>query len=375
MSTQTLRILQVLRAPIGGLYRHVADLSAGLAARGHALGLVMDSSLEDAHTDARLEPLKKHLTLGVHRMPIARLFGLSDLTTPFALRRLLAEHDVDVVHGHGAKGGFHARLARLGRARPVAVYTPHGGALHFAPTSLPGRVFDSIERRLFSVTDGVAFESAYAQKHYFERIGKPGCPSPVIHNGLLDGEFKKVPTQKEAADFAFVGELRNLKGIMYLLDALANLETPDGRAATLAVAGDGALRSEIEARIAQADLAGRVQLLGVQPARRVFGLGHCVVVPSLAESLPYVVLEAVAAGKPVIATNVGGIGEIFGNTANALVPPGNVEALRHAMQSVLQDKKATTALAAQRRDCVKTHFSATRMVDGIEALYRQALKA
>ena len=110
------------------------------------------------------------------------------------------------------------------------------------------------------------------------------------------------------------------------------------------MAGDGPARAELEARIAELGLASRITLVGAQPARAMFARGRAVVVPSLAESLPYVVLEAAAAGLPVIATKVGGIAEIFGPTAGSLLPPGDAEALARAMSRVLDDPAS-----AQRR--------------------------
>jgi glycosyltransferase involved in cell wall biosynthesis len=102
-------------------------------------------------------------------------------------------------------------------------------------------------------------------------------------------------------------------------------------------------------------------------------LGRCAVVPSLAESLPYVVLEAAAAGLPVVATSVGGIPEIFGPTAGSLVPPADTASLRTALQAVLDDPAAAAAEAAVRLAHVRAEFSVDRMADAIEALYRQVL--
>lgn len=373
MAQRKLRILQVLRAPIGGLYRHVSDLSAALCARGHDVGIIMASDQEYAQTEVRLSPIHQQLTLGVHRLPMARLFGVSDITTPIALRKLMQKLDVDIVHGHGAKGGFHARLARLGQAQPAALYTPHGGALHFAPNTPAGFIFDRIERSLFGLTEGVIFESAYAQQVYFDRIGQPRCAAPIIHNGLADDEFEPVAPDANAADFAFIGELRTLKGIMHLLDALVDVSAPDGRPATLVIAGDGALRTGIEARVAQDDLKGRVRLLGIQPARSVFAQAQCVVVPSLAESLPYVVLEAAAASKPVIATKVGGVSEIFGETADDLIPAGDSDALSKAMRDTLSDPAKAVRQMETRRNHVRDNFSIAGMVDKIEQFYQSVL--
>ena len=88
-------------------------------------------------------------------------------------------------------------------------------------------------------------------------------------------------------------------------------------------------------QIARLGLTDRVTLAGVQPARAMFARGRCAVVPSLAESLPYVVLEAAAARLPVISTRVGGIPEIFGPTAASLIPANDAGALRAAMTDVL----------------------------------------
>jgi glycosyltransferase involved in cell wall biosynthesis len=97
------------------------------------------------------------------------------------------------------------------------------------------------------------------------------------------------------------------------------------------------------------------------------------VVPSLAESLPYVILEAAAAGRPVIATQVGGVGEIFGPTAASLLPPADAPALGRAMQGLLADPVAADAAAASRFAFIRHRFSVSRMTDDIEALYRDAL--
>ena len=97
--------------------------------------------------------------------------------------------------------------------------------------------------------------------------------------------------------------------------------------------------------------------------------------PSLKESLPYVVLEAAAAARPVIATNVGGIPEIFGPTAAGLVAPGDAAALAAAMQAFMDDPARADEEMRTRLRHVREHFSMDRMVTAIEALYRQVLAA
>jgi len=371
--TEPLRILQILRAPVGGLFRHVQDLTRELAARGHQVGIVADSLHTDALSDERLERLRPYAPLGIHSLPIPRMFGPDDIFSALKVRRLADALKIDVLHGHGAKGGLNARLARIGARSRVALYTPHGGVLNYAPGSLAGRAFRQVEHLLAAATDGIVFESAFAQQAYIEQIAPPRCPAPVIHNGLTPEEFEPITPGPDAADFVFIGEFRAVKGIAYLLDALAGLRAPDGRPATLAMAGGGPDLDAIKAQIARLGLETRVTLLGVQPARPTLHLGRCEVVPSLAESLPYVILEAASANRPVIATDVGGIREIFGPTAHRLVPAADTPALARAMQAFLDDPAAAAREAGIRLAHVRAGFSVSHMTDRIEALYREAL--
>lgn len=364
-----MKILQVLRAPTGGLWRHVVDLSEHLALRGHELGIVFDAGFADPQTNSgvmRLEPLLK---FGVRRVPIARQPAPSDIPAALAIRRIARDLNVDIIHGHGAKGGLFARLARMGGARQASVYTPHGGVLNFDRRSLAGRGFRLAEKMLMPLTDAVIFESAFARDAYFEQIGTPGHAAEVIHNGLQPGDLERLDTRGVEFDFVFVGELRAVKGVSYLLNALSQVKRSDGKPPRLLLVGGGPEEQAYREQIARLGLDGQVEMAGVQPARPSFARGACAVIPSLAESLPYVVLEAAGAGRQVITTRVGGIGEIFGPTADKLVPPADVPALKAAMQAFLDNPGAAKSEIDARYAYVKTTFSITRMVDAIEALY------
>ena len=239
-----------------------------------------------------------------------------------------------MLHGHGSKGGVHARLARVGRRDRVALNTPHGGVLNYKPDTIEGGVFRRIERMIGLITDAYIFESEYAERRFHELIGKPPCAEAVIHNGIAPAELEPLTPDLDARDFVFVGEFRGAKGIGYLVDALAAAKAPDGRPATLAMAGSGPELESTRARIAELGLSGRIELLGVKPVREALRRGRCLVVASLAESLPYVILEGASAGVPVLSTNVGGISEIFGPTSASLFPPADAGAIRAANGAV-----------------------------------------
>jgi glycosyltransferase involved in cell wall biosynthesis len=366
-----LRIFQILRAPVGGLFRHVRDLTEELAKRGHEIGVIADSITSDALTAERLAALEPYTTLGIHSLPMPRTLGFADFTTPYKIRKLGRKHRIDVMHGHGAKGGLGARF---GRSRgQVSLNTPHGGVLNYKPGSLAGRFFRNAERSIGGITDAYIFESAFAQRAFHEQVGEPPCREAVIHNGLAPAEFEPVPLDADAKDFVFIGEFRDVKGIPVLIEALEGLRGANGQHATIAMAGGGPDFETWRRKIDERGLSGRVELMGVRPAREALRRGNVLVVPSLAESLPYVVLEGAAAGRQVISTNVGGIAEIYGPTAGSLIPPSRPDVLRAAMQRALDNPHAAQFEAEARLAHIRPRFSIAHMTDQIEALYREIL--
>jgi glycosyltransferase involved in cell wall biosynthesis len=364
-----LAILHVFRAPVGGLFRHVVDLVRGQAAAGHRVGIVADASTGGARAEAALAELAPLLALGMTRVPMSRHLGLRDVTAVRRVAQAIAARGADVIHGHGAKGGAYARLVGT---RALRAYTPHGGSLHFDPRSPIGFVYLTLERALLPRTDLILFESAYARDVYHARIGRPAAPVRVIHNGVAAAEFAPVPPAADASDVVFVGELRRLKGVDVLIEALGLLSA-GGRPVSATIVGSGPEAAEFEA-LARARGRAKVTFPGAMPAREAFARGRLLIVPSRAESLPYIVLEGAAAGLPMLATNVGGIPEIFGPHGRRLLPPGDAARLAEAIRAALADPAAAQASAQALRERVRTHFSAEAMVQGVLAAYREALE-
>ncbi|MBS0244659.1 MAG: glycosyltransferase family 4 protein, partial [Proteobacteria bacterium] len=223
-----LRILHCFRAPVGGLFRHVRDLAREQAAQGHAVGLICDATASDQLTARHLTDLEPTLELGISRLPMPREVGIGDVHAVTATRDLASAMRADILHGHGAKGGAYARFAaRAMRRRGCDIrcfYTPHGGSLHYARSTLKGAIFLRTEDHLARLTDGIIFESDYARRTYERHVGVPQCATRVVHNGLLPSEFELAPQDASTADFVFVGELRRLKGVDILLAAFAMLD-------------------------------------------------------------------------------------------------------------------------------------------------------
>lgn len=377
MSQRPLRIVHCMRAPVGGLFRHVCDLADAQARRGHSVGIIADASTGGEAAERRFESLAPICELGIARFPMSRLPGPGDLAVAARIVRLAAGLTPGVLHGHGAKGGAYARIAgtRLRRdGLPVRAYTPHGGSLHYSRASPAGLLYLAMERFLARRTDVFLFESRFGELAFREKIGDPPGIVRVVHNGLAPAEFEPVAQDSEATDFVFVGELRALKGVDVLLAALVRLHQA-GLPASATIIGAGPDAEGLRHRAEELQLAGQVRFPGPMPARAAFALGRCVVVPSRAESLPYIVLEAAAAQMPLVATAVGGIPEIFGEHAGRLVAPDNADALAAAMGDVTTDPaRAARDAEALARD-VRERFSTDAMADGVLAAYEAALDA
>ena len=358
------RVLHIMRLPMGGLFRHVRDLVMGQQAAGIAAGVVCAEPVNDGISARQLSELEHYCGLGLHVIPISRLPGIGDVANIREVGGLVRKLKPCVLHGHGAKGGLLARLVPAQR-ETVRVYTPHGGSLHYSTASPEGFVYHGVERLLRARTDGLIFESAFSRDTYFSKIGRPSGEAAVIHNGISEAEFEPVHPYATAADFLFIGELRMLKGVSTLIDAASRMARP----VHIRIVGAGPDRSHFEELSRQAGAKVHIEFLGAMPTRDAFRLACVVVMPSWAESFPYVVLEAAAAGLPLIATRVGGIPEIFGQAASRLVPPADADALANALTAALAEPDAMAADAARLRLHVREHFSVTKMVSRIDEFY------
>jgi glycosyltransferase involved in cell wall biosynthesis len=290
-----------------------------------------------------------------------------------AVRRLSEEIRIaapDVIHGHGAKGAAYARLARS-PPQAIRVYTPHGGSLHYGASPV-GLLYLLLERVLMPRTDLLLFESEFGRDAYRFKIGLSEAEVQVIHNGVAEEEFEPVLPRRDATDIVFVGELRMLKGVDVLIAALIQL-AQEGRTVTATIVGDGPDRTAFETQAQP--LGGSVSFTGALPARQAFAMGRVLVVPSRAESLPYIVLEAAAAAVPLIATRVGGIPEIFGAQSSDLIAAADPAALARRIITALDRPEQTARNAAALRQRVQSEFSQDLMVDAGLAAYRQVLAA
>jgi glycosyltransferase involved in cell wall biosynthesis len=367
---QPLRILHATRAPVGGIFRHILDLANGQAERGHHVGIIADSLTGGERAEAALAEIAPRLKLGVHRIAIRREPLPIDALVWARFLRLIRRVKPDVLHGHGAKAGAFIRLNTAPKDA-IRVYTPHGGSLHFPLTTLKGNIYGRLERYLMNSTDLFLFESAFALNTYQRTIGKPEGLVRCVFNGVTAAEFDPIVKAEDATDVVYVGEFRHIKGADLLIDAAAQLRA-GGKPVTLTLAGDGEESDSLKAQVQRLGLADAVRFIGHVKARYGFSKGSLLVVPSRGDSMPYVVIEAAAAGIPMVAANVGGIPEIFGSHTNALFTPNNATAMADAIETALKDPAASLERAKSLRERIFLHFSQKAMVEGVLAGYRDA---
>ncbi|HRK24478.1 MAG TPA: glycosyltransferase [Beijerinckiaceae bacterium] len=371
-----LRILFVFRAPVGGLFRQVIDLIRYQSRSGHQIGIICDSLTGGARALELFEELGPMCPLGIHRMPMHRNPHPSDLTNIRAIAAIVREKNVDVLHGHGSKGGLYARIdAAFRRSGPIRAYTPHGGSFNYEPGTLIHSAYMLVERFLERGTDVFTFESQYIANRFYTECGKTDRLVHVTLNGLYPHEFEPRQTIANPTDILFIGELRAAKGIDMLLQALSRLRQ-QGKPITTTIIGGGPDEGLLRAMVLDLGIHDQVIFTGPMVGSEGLKRGRIMVVPSRAESLPYIVLEAVGAQVPLITTNVGGIPEIVGPDYDWMIASGDLEGLvrllHQAIDSSADDLAARSLRLATR---ARSIFDVEKMAADIVVAYREAIEA
>lgn len=339
----------------------------------------------------RFELLVCSITSGgdlIHRMSNAgaRVFLLGkrrrgDITALTKLANLINVERVDLLHLHNAPGMFWGTLARMlsGRRIPI-VRTEHNPYL---PASLPRlyRIlyphFTKRARRVICVSEVVRRSFAAAFPDLADRY-------VALPNGIRVQDYDKLPPRHECrAAFHLspgerligtVGRMSPVKNHRLLIEAFARVRerVPD---VNLAIIGEGELRAKLADYAADLGVSEYVSL--VKESRMIdyfYGALDVFVLSSSSEGMPLTLLEALASGVPVVATEVGGIPEVVeSGTTGYLVPKGSAEFLAKRIIELLQDPAKAQSMALAGRTMVREKFPAEKMVAGIERLYEAVL--
>ena len=383
--TTPIRILRIIaRLNIGGPAIHVTLLTEKLAPPDYESTLLTGSiSAEEGDMSYYAE---QH---GIEPIVLAELGReinpLRDLLTIWKVYRVIRELNPHVVHTHTAKAGFVGRIAAKMAGVPVIVHTFHGHVFRGYFSPLVTQIFIWIERitarmsdTVITLTEGLRTELA-DEYHITRRARITVLPLGLDLQRFADtprknGSFRahwNIPA--DAPLIGIVGRLVPVKNHALFLQAAAKIRTvlPDAR---FVIVGDGELRADLEAQIEALGLRDCVQITGwITETASVYSDLDALVISSINEGTPVTVIEAIAAGCPVVATRVGGLADLLeGGALGALVPSENAQALTDAIVNTIQSPPAPADLA-RAQHLMLDRYGIDRLVSDMDNLYRALL--
>jgi len=377
LAADRLRIIQVLEATIGGTRHYLLDLAFGLPPDKFQQHIIV-SSLRDPRFLEDIESMRS-AGLEVTEVPMRRSISpISDFQCMRQIRRIIAQWQPQVVHSHSSKAAFLARFA----ARSLdcaSLYSPHCFAFQMRFSSPRCAFYARLERLAARYTDLFVLASEADREDAIAHGVASADRIVIIPTGIRIEDYRSVADPQDVRlalgidDFeAVIGTVAVLtaqKGHRYLLEAFAKL--PDH--AVLLLAGDGPEHDKLVKQTNALGIAERVRFLGRRDdIADLLAAMDVFVLPSLWESLPYVLLEAMAAGVPIVATDVPGTAGLLGAEAYGwLAPPADAAGLATTIQRVLASPRATTEKAATARVFVETHHALDTMIADYVELYQQ----
>jgi glycosyltransferase involved in cell wall biosynthesis len=316
---------------------------------------------------------------------VSELAPSKDLHALWQLDRLMAREKFDIVHTHNSKAGFLGRLAvRLNRG-PVLIHTVHGFAFHDEESWLRRRTFVMLERMAASWCHQMIVISQpmidWAEQENIasrEQLVK-------IYSGIQVEEFRDQPAspelkrkfkiQPDQTVMGIVSKLWKGKGHEVLIEAV-RLLVERGLRIKLLIVGEGHLEQELKEKVQQQGLQDVVVFTGFwSNVPEITAILDISVLPSFYEGMGRVVLEAMAAGKPVVASGVGGLTELVKDEVTGyLVPAGDVEALAERLEKLISDPDLRRRMGEQGARHVQMKHSSTTMVEMIHQVYQQQLE-
>lgn len=381
-----IRVVRVIaRLNVGGPALHVTYLARGLAERGYETTLVAGDVARGEESMAFVAE-----RAGVEVVPLPglsrELSPVRDALAAWRLARIIRAVRPDVVHTHTAKAGAVGRAAALlSGGRPVVVHTFHGHVLRGYFGRVGTLVFRAIETLLARFSDRLVAVSPEVRDELVALGVAPVEKFSVIRLGLelerrvtFDGDAREVRHRHGIpADAFVVGWFGRMTAVKQTDDLIATLRTlrEQGVDALLLLVGDGDDRERLEELAHELGVARHCLFLGYQQdVAAWFAVSDAVVLTSASEGTPATLIEALAAGRPVVATNVGGVSDVVDDGETGfLVPARDTQALAAKLALLAGDPALRERMGTAARERVLRRYAVERLVADVDELYRELL--
>ena len=354
-------------SPIGGAQIHVRDLAAALAAQGHAPTVITSGSgtfIDDLRALGIPVLVLRHLTAPIHPLDDLRALG--------EIHSALVGLKPDLIAAHSSKAGILARLAARRLDVPV-VFTVHGWAFTPGVPPLEAALYRRVERMVGPLASRIITVSEYDRRLGLEARIAPSDRLVTVHNGIPDvPPALRADPERSPVRLVMVARYGAQKDHPTLLRALASLRDHRWE---LDLIGDGPLMGETEALARDLGLDGRVHFLGQRnDVDQRLAAAQVALLISNWEGFPLSILEAMRAGLPVVASDVGGVAEsVRDGESGYLVPRGDVTQLSNRLERLLSDPGLRGSLGASGRERFVRDFTLDVSVARTLEVYRDTV--
>jgi len=388
MTERPIRVLRVIaRLNVGGPALHVTYLTRGLTERGYETTLVAG---DVGRGEESMAFVAEQAGVDVLRLPgLSRdLSPVRDLVSAWRLARIIRRLEPDILHTHTAKAGAIGRAATmlaLSRRRRVVVHTFHGHVLRGYFGRAGALLFRMIEMVLARATDRLVAVSPEVRDELVALGVAPRRKFSVIRLGIeleprvaFDGDTAEVRRRHAIPASKFVvgwfGRITAVKRTDDLLTMLTGLRER-GVDAMLLIVGDGDDRGRLEQRAHDLGIARSCLFLGYQEdVAPWYAVCDAVILTSAHEGTPVTIIEALAAGRPVVATRVGGIPDVVDEGETGfLVRQGDTHAMAERLEILARDPERRVAMGQEGRVRMLQRYAVERLVADVDALYRELL--
>jgi glycosyltransferase involved in cell wall biosynthesis len=309
---------------------------------------------------------------------------LQDFRTFVSLWILIQREKPDIVHTHSSKAGFLGRWAAWFAGVPLIVHTPHGHVFfgHFNP--IMSRIFLLVEKITALITDRMVALTEGEKNDYVELSSIKPERIDIIHSGVdieryletqvnIENKKRSIGLNPKSLVVGTVGWLLPIKGPMHLLNAMIKIWQSLAEV-QLVYVGKGDQEKVLKQHAMKMGVSDKVKYLGWRDdVHELMPLFDLFALPSMNEGMGRVLVEAMAAGKAVVASNVGGIPDLVHHGQNGfLVEPGDVIGLSVAIEKLLADENLRHEMG-KKGQAMADNFSESKMIKKIDALYASLL--